>query len=352
MILPQSYVQSLVLAILSLLLLGSWPMLLKHTKGRRFELFGLDFAIGVFLTALLWSLTFGNLGSDSFDFVDDVMHAGKSQWVIGFGAGAIFGLGTMLLLGAVAVAGVSVAVTVSGGLSLILGIGLPQLLRKTLNPLFLFAAFTLILVAIVCAALVHGADIAVRVQALVSQARTSNRKLMGLPSAVKGILLAAASGLLYSLYYPLAVRSREGEIGLGPYSGIFLLAVGIFISAPVLFVFFINLPVEGEPLEFSSYFKTSLTSHFIGLLAGFMWTTGTLITVVSAAAEPGAQIPRQISLPLLFAVPLLSALWGIATLREGRTPSGGIRPAALLMVVLLAASVALLAFAPAIQTGT
>src|SRR5262249_30768353 len=100
MILPQSYIQSLVLLLLSLLLLGSWTVLLKKTSGWRFEFFGLDFGIGVFFAAAVYAFTVGSLGFDGFSFMDDLMHAGKSQWVIGFAAGTIFNLATMLMLGA------------------------------------------------------------------------------------------------------------------------------------------------------------------------------------------------------------------------------------------------------------
>lgn len=345
MILPQTYTESLFLLAVSLLLLGSWPVLFKKSPGRRFELFALDFAVGLFLAALLYALTFGNMGLDGFAFVDDVLHAGKKQWVIGFAAGGFFNLGSILLLGAISVAGVAVAVTAATGLSLMLGVGLPHLLRGSANPLFLCLAFAALFGAIACAALVHGAEIGLQVQTLVRQAQAAQKKLKRKPSSLKAILLSLGAGLTFSLYYPLAARSREGEIGLGPYSCMFLIGLGVFLSAPILFVFFINLPVEGEPLQLSSYFKGALKTHLSGLFAGVMWCTGMLIPMVVDSAEPAAQVPGSMTFPIIFAVPLVSALWGFGLLKEFPANAGA-RIAAILILFLLAVSVAIVALAP------
>ena len=346
MILPHSYVQSVALLLLSLVLLGFWPLLFRRSKGWRFELFGLDFAIGAFVTSLIVAFTFGSLGMDGFSFVDDFLNAAKSQWVIGFAAGAAFNLANMLFLGAVSVGGVSVAATIAMGLSVLVGIGLPHLLRHRVSPVFLFASFALILAAIVCAALAHNGEISERVAMLIRQAKAANRKILSLPGTAKGVILAVTAGLLYSLYFPLVGRSRIGEIALGPYSCMFLVALGIFVSAPVLFIFFINLPVEGEPLDPSAYFRGSGQAHGMGLSAGAMWIIGALIPMMLASVEGPAQVTLPIFFPLAFAAPLLTVLLGVLVLRENRTAAGRLRPAALAMLLLLAAGVGLAALAP------
>ena len=103
MILPQSYNAILFLMVLSLLCLGSWASAFKFAGTWRFELFYLDFALGLFVASAIIAFTLGNLGYDGFNFLDDLQHAGKRQWLYVFVAGLIFNFGNMLLMAAVSV---------------------------------------------------------------------------------------------------------------------------------------------------------------------------------------------------------------------------------------------------------
>jgi len=105
MILPQTYAVTLLLTILSLLCLGIWVSSLKFAGKWRFELFYFDFVFGLLGNGVDFAFTLGNLGYDGFDFLDDLQHAGKRQWVFGFAAGMIFNLANLLLVAAVSVAG-------------------------------------------------------------------------------------------------------------------------------------------------------------------------------------------------------------------------------------------------------
>ncbi len=78
--------------------------------------------IGVLLVAIVCALTFGSLGYDGFSFIDDMMNGGKRFAAMGFGAGMVFNLANMLLVAAIAVAGLSVAFPVGIGLALIIGV--------------------------------------------------------------------------------------------------------------------------------------------------------------------------------------------------------------------------------------
>src|ERR1035441_4532427 len=79
MILPQSYPAVLFLMVLSLLCLGSWASLFKFAGKWRFELFYLDFAIGLLLASVLFAFTLGNIGYDGFNFIDDLQHVRTGQ---------------------------------------------------------------------------------------------------------------------------------------------------------------------------------------------------------------------------------------------------------------------------------
>src|ERR1035438_129719 len=121
MILPQSYQAVLFLTVLSLLCLGSWASAFKFAGKWRFELFYLDFAIGLLLAAVIFAFTLGNIGYDGFNFLDDLQQAGKRQWMWVFVAGLIFNFGNMLLMAAVSVCGLAVAFPMGMGVALLLG---------------------------------------------------------------------------------------------------------------------------------------------------------------------------------------------------------------------------------------
>src|SRR5215472_17070660 len=121
MILPQTYD---VVLVLILICLGSWASMFKLAGKWRFELFYFDFAVGLALAAVIFAFTVGNLGFDGFNFLDDLQHAGKRQWLFGLLAGVIFNFANMLLMAAVSVSGLAVAFPMGMGMALLLGTGL------------------------------------------------------------------------------------------------------------------------------------------------------------------------------------------------------------------------------------
>ena len=71
------------------------------------------------------------------------------------------------------------------------------------------------------------------------------------------MIIALVSGILMGLFYPLIEKGKEGDLGLGPYSIAVVFAIGVFLSTFVFNLFFMNLPIEGEPVEFMDYFGPS-----------------------------------------------------------------------------------------------
>ena len=71
-----------------------------------------------------------------------------------------------------------------------------------------------------------------------------------------------------------------GENGLGPYAIGVVFALGVFFSTFVFNLFFMNLPVEGEPLEFLDYFKGLPKQHLLGVAGGIIWCAGTIANFV------------------------------------------------------------------------
>ena len=121
MILPHSTATLMYLMILSLVCLGSWANFFKLAGKWRFELFCFDFALGLMAVALILALTAGNLGFDGFNFRDDLMNAGKRQWLFGFLGGIIFNFANMLMIAAVSVAGIALTFPVGFGVAFIVG---------------------------------------------------------------------------------------------------------------------------------------------------------------------------------------------------------------------------------------
>ena len=67
------------------------------------------------------------------------MHSTKRQWLLAIAAGVIFNLGNIIMMGAAAVAGLSVALPLGLGVSLMLGVGFDLVVHNTgANPLLLF----------------------------------------------------------------------------------------------------------------------------------------------------------------------------------------------------------------------
>jgi glucose uptake protein len=350
-ILPQTYLQSLLLMIASMICLASWAATFKMTGKWRFELYYLDFAFGAAFAAVIYICTVGSLGFDGFSFVDDMLHAQKRFWIFAFGAGIVFNLANMLLLAAVSVSGMAMAFPVGLGVGLIVGIGVPQLLARQGHPQLLFVGLTLMGAAMVATALAHSGQVAVWAQAILKHAQETKKKHVQVPSAIKGIILAAAAGLLMAAYLPLLARSRAGDTALGPYSSTFLFTMGLFFSTLLFTAFFANLPVQGEPLEIADYFKGRPKHHLAGFAGGVLWCTGMLAALVAAAPEVLTPVGTVAKTMFTYGVPLLAALLGMLGWREFRDTTRRVRNLGVLTLLLLAAGIALVSLAP-MYTGT
>jgi glucose uptake protein len=343
MILPQSYPAVLFLMILSLVCLGSWASAFKFAGKWRFELFYFDFAIGLFVASLIYAFTVGNLGYDGFTFLDDLQHAGKRQWMYGFLSGITFNLGNMLLLAAVSVAGLSTAFPMTMGVAILLGTAMGVAGRAASNPLLLGLGCALILTAVVVNAVLYRMMGVAQHEAL---ARAGRAKSTRRPSPVKGIILSVVAGLLIACCAPLLDKARLPDVGLGPYALAAIFALGVFLSSLVFNIFLMNLPVEGEPLDFGSYFGGKRKEHLLGLLAGVVWCTGILAAMVSVSVPEEMQGTPLLRFLLMQGAPVLAALWGMLVFRELKGDDIRVKTLGVLMLVLFACGLVLVGLAP------
>jgi glucose uptake protein len=329
MILPGSQLYNLILLAFGMLCLGTWANTFKMTWKWRFELYYFDFALGALLAAIVIGLTFGSLGWDGFALSDDVGIAGKQKDALAMVAGAVFNLGNMLILGALSVSGVTVAYMIGLGTMVTMGIVITHFTSPSGNGAMLAGGAVLILASAVLLAIAYRLQAMARLVAMMREGKTKGtRKVV----SVKGQLLAFVGGIVASAYFPLIDSARSGENGLGPYSlGIFF-AVGVLISTLILNLFFMNLPINGEPLEFTAYFTGKAKSHWLGLAGGALFYIGLVSTLVVARAEGKNAVSPVSARALLLAAVAVGVVWGLFRWKEFSGATGLIR--LLLMIAL------------------
>ena len=345
MILPQSYPSVLFLMVLSLLCLGSWASFYKLAGKWRYEMFYLDFAIGLFLASVIFAFTLGNIGYDGFNFVDDLQHAGKRQWLYVLIAGLIFNLGNMLLMAAVSVCGLAVAFPMGMGTALLLGTGLGIAGRPAGNSLLLGLGCLLILTSIIVNAVSYRIIGVAQHEAL---ARAGRARSTRRPTPLKGIILALAAGLLIGSFTPLVEKARQGDLGMGPYAIGFIFAFAMFFSSFVFDIFFMNLPVEGEPVEFSEYFKGRAKQHLAGLASGFILYSGMVLALICTSVPETLRGGPMLRFMLAAGSPVLAALWGILVFREFKNSDMRVNILGTLMLALYLCGIAMIGLAPAL----
>ena len=274
MILPQTYLATLALMILSMLCWGSWANTFKLAgKQWRFELFYFDYAVGVLLAALVYAFTVGSLGFDGFSFTDDLLHAGKRQWLWGFAGGVVFNLANMLLVAAISLAGLAVAFPVGIGVALVVGVVWNYAIKPNGNPILLFSGVGVIVVAIVVDALAYRA---LALQKMEADAKAGKAKSTRKSVSLKGVFISLVSGILMGCFFPMVLKGQEGEAGLGPYAVGVVFAAGVFFSTFLFNLLFMNLPVEGPPVDILDYFQGGFRQHLLGIAGGAIWCTGTI----------------------------------------------------------------------------
>ncbi len=355
MILAQNATQALLVMIVGILCWGSWAGMYKLAGKWRYELFYFDVAFGLMVAALIYSQTLGSLGFDGFSFGDDIMHAGKRQWLMAFGAGAVFNLANMIMMGAIVVAGMSVALPLGLGVSLMLGIGMSLIYHGAGNPLFLFGGTACFLVAIITIGVAYSFHVSAKVERLVAEGKIATSTVPGYskarivstnaPSAAKGLLLAIVSGALMWIMLPLIDKARSTDYGLGPYSLMVLFGLGMLLSTFIFNLFFVNLPVEGEPIELLSYTLGTLRTHLVGVIAGGVLCTGLLAVLVARAGAPETLLSPTASYALMQGTVLVGALWGVLKLKDFRGSEPRVRAMIWMFFILFTTGMVLVGMA-------
>ncbi len=331
MILPTTYVTTLLLSILSMLCWGSWANTYKLTRKWRFELFYFDYAFGVLIAALIAAFTFGSMG-DGLTFMDNMDIAGKRQIAFALVAGVIFNLANILLMAAISLAGMAVAFPVGIGLALVIGVVVNYIMQPSGSALLLFGGASLVTLAIVVDALAY--------------ANYAKAKGVQQKTGMKGLVLSIAAGVLMGMFYPVLQKSMESEIGLGPYTAAVFFGIGVVLSTFVFNLYFMNLPVHGTPVPIMAYFQGSFRHHALGLLGGLIWSAGAISNFVAGSVTGEAQVGPAVSYGLGQGATMISALWGVFVWKEFKGAPPKVRTMLLLMFVLFLAGLGMVSVAP------
>jgi len=296
MFIPQIYTVALALMVLSMICWGSWANTQKLTSGWRFELFYWDYIWGILVMALIAGFTLGRTGAASPDsFLSNLRAADAAHFLLAFAGGVVFNVGNILLVAAIALAGLAVAFPIGIGLALVIGAVLNYVVTPKGNPYFLFAGVCLVCVAIVLDALAY-------------------RKLtQGLKVSTKGIVVSILSGIGIGVFYPLIAKALKGDNHLGPYTVMFVFALGILACTIPANYAFMRRPVSGPALQLSEYFKGSSGTHLWGLLGGMIWCVGTTSNFVASYAR---MVGPATSYALGQGATMISAVWGVFVWKE------------------------------------
>jgi glucose uptake protein len=326
MILAQNHFQAILLLVVSVFCWALWPALHKATHKWRYELFAVDVGIGFGIAVTIYAFTVGSLGFDGFSFIDDLMHVGKRQWLFAFSAGVIFNLANMILLGAVSVAGLSVAIPLGLGITSMIGMGASILFMQTGSPLLVFAGSACLVVGAVLAGVAYSFLISERQEKLVKEGKAkitphvpgvSRGRIVSTdaPSSTKGLLLSLVAAALMWVMYPLITKARAAD-GLGPYAIMALFSVGVFTSTFLFDLFFINLPVEGDPVEPFEFVRGSIKDHALGILAGMVLCTGILAELVAMQSTGTGHAATMMAYGMKQFAPAIATVAGVWICKE------------------------------------
>ncbi len=326
MFIVENYSLAILFCVITMFCWGSWANTTKLTnKEWRFELFYWDYGFGILLTTLLLAFTLGSNGIGGRAFWDDMQQAGHDNIQMALIGGVVFNLANILLVAAIAIAGMSVAFPVGIGIALVLGVIVNYISNPQGNPVLIFSGVVLIAVAIFLNAKAY--------QKLRSTANVSK----------KGLILSVISGCLMGLFYKYVADSMakdfvHPEAGkLTPYTALVFFAIGIVLSSFVFNSIQMKKPFMGAAVSFADYFKGKAKDHLIGIFGGLIWCIGMSLNIIASGKAGPA-----VSYGLGQGATVVAAIWGIYVWKEFDNGPKGTKLILNLMLILYILGLALI----------
>ena len=308
MFIIETYPIAVFFCIVTMFCWGSWANTQKLAAANwRFELFYWDYVLGILLLSLLFAFTLGSVGSEGRSFVADVQQADSASIRSAIWGGILFNAANILLVAAIAIAGMSVAFPVGIGLALVVGVIVNYLDAPVGNALMLFGGVGLVALAILLNA-------------------SAYRKLSSSTGGVstKGLVLSVIAGALMGLFYKYVANSMFPDFTqplpgkLSPYSAVVIFSLGILLSNVLFNSLLMWRPFVGTPVTYADYFRGNLKNHLTGVLGGVIWCIGMSFSIIASDKAGPA-----ISYGLGQGATIVAALWGIYIWKEFKGAPAG-----------------------------
>lgn len=348
MILPASTLAGLLLLILTLFCWGTWINTQRLVYKWRFELFYYDFALGVGLCALIAVYFLGYANPQELTVSDNLMIAGYRKMANAAAAGLVINLATIMLVAAISVSGITVVFPIAFGVGLIVMSLTNFIGGPPTNAALLFGGLVLILLAVLADIFAYRSH----QTALASKSKSpamldpGTRLPVRNPKSGVGIILSLIGGIAWGFFFPLVDSSRSGDSGVGPY-GVAGLIAGAMLASTLLYVpFFLNFPVQGQPVQIRSYFQGTKKQHFWGIFGGILWTVGLLAVLLEGAVPAPARTAPALASLLTFGAPVLGMFWGMFAWREFKGSPQSVKLLHFGMIFLFVSGLTLISLAP------
>jgi glucose uptake protein len=296
--------------VITMICWGSWANTQKLAGARwRFELFYWDYVLGVVLMALVFAFTLGSVGETGRSFLTDLQQADPSSLGSAMLGGVVFNVANILLVAAIAIAGMAVAFPVGIGIALVLGVIVNYWGSSpgdAGNPVLLFLGVALVTAAIILDAAAY-------------------RRIPGqVQGGMKGLVLSIACGVTMGFFYKfvadsMATNSANMEPGkLSPYTAMVFFSLGLLVSNFVLNTLIMLKPFTGEPVSPTVYLRGTPNDHLWGIIGGMVWSVGMTFSILAAEKASFA-----ISYGLGQGATLVAAIWGVFVWKEFRDARPG-----------------------------
>jgi glucose uptake protein len=334
MFIIESYTLAVFFCVITMMCWGSWANTQKLAEGSwRFELFYWDYVLGILIMSIVFALTLGSFGSDGRSFADDLAQAGSQSLWATFIGGVVFNLANILLIAAIAIAGMSVAFPIGIGIALILGVIDNYRISPTGNAALIFSGVALIAAGIVTNAVAY------------KRLTAATQRL-----SAKGFVLSVIAGVLMSQFYGFVVSGMISNFTapepgkMTPYTSMVIFAAGIFASNFLFNTVLMKRPLQGEPISYAEYFRGTLRNHVTGILGGIIWCTGMSFSIIASDKAGPA-----ISYGLGQGAVLVAAVWGVFIWREFDKAPKGTNALLYAMFFFFVAGLGLLIYAKGIE---
>ncbi len=307
MYIVNSYPVAVLLCFVTMICWGSWANTQKlASRSWSFPLFYWDYTLGLILLSLLFGLTLGSSGEAGQSFTDNLASASTSALGSAFIGGVVFNIANLLLVAAIAIAGMSVAFPVGIGLALVIGVLVNYIATPVGNPAILFTGVALVSVAIVLDALAY-------------------RKISSASATTKGIVISVAAGMLMGFFFRFVAASMSADFAnpeqglLTPYAAVFVFSIGVFLSSFLFNTWFMYRPVSGEKSTYGDYFRKGTPGlHLTGIAGGVIWCVGMVLSLIASEKAGYA-----ISYGLGQGATMVAAIWGVFIWKEFKGAPGG-----------------------------